>query len=65
MLNAYQCTPDKSTFFTNAAFFDKLAGTDQLRKQIIQGLTEEQIRASWQADLDRFKEVRAKYLLYE
>ncbi len=65
LLNAYQCTPDKSTFFTNAAFFDKLAGTDQLRKQIIQGLTEAQIRASWQADLDRFKEVRAKYLLYE
>ena len=65
LLTAYQCTSDKSAFFTNAAFFDKLVGTDQLRKQIIQGLTEEQIRASWQADLDSFMVVRAKYLLYE
>ncbi len=65
LLNAYQCTSDKSTFFTNAAFFDKLAGTDQLRKQIVQGYTEAQIRATWQADLDSFMLVRAKYLLYE
>ncbi|MBO7490897.1 MAG: DUF1343 domain-containing protein [Bacteroidales bacterium] len=65
LINAYKCTSDKSTFFTNAAFFDKLAGTDQLRKQIIQGLTEEQIRASWQSDLESFKVVRSRYLLYE
>ena len=65
LINAYRCTSDKSVFFTNAAFFDKLAGTDQLRKQIVQGLTEEQIRATWQADLDSFMVVRERYLLYE
>ncbi|MBQ3740179.1 MAG: DUF1343 domain-containing protein [Bacteroidales bacterium] len=64
MLNAYHLTPDKSNFFTNANFFDKLAGTDQLRKQIISGMREEEIRQSWQEDLENFKSIRNKYLLY-
>ncbi|RUA28039.1 MAG: DUF1343 domain-containing protein, partial [Bacteroidetes bacterium] len=50
-------------FFTS--FFDKLAGTDQLRKQIIEGKTEDEIRESWQKDLDKFKKIRSKYLLYQ
>ena len=54
---------DNSKFFTN--FFDKLAGTDALRKQIIAGTSEEEIRASWQDDLKAFKKVRRQYLLYE
>ena len=54
---------DKAYFLENL-FFDKLAGSNQLRKQIQQGLNEEQIRASWQKDLDAFKQIRAKYLLY-
>jgi len=45
--------------------FDKLAGSDQLRLQIGRGMTETQIRASWQSDLDRYRSLRAKYLLYE
>ncbi len=49
-------------FFTS--FFDKLAGTDKLRKQIIAGWSEDRIRASWSADLDKFKTIREKYLLY-
>lgn len=49
-------------FFIN--YFEKLAGTSKLRKQIESGMTEEQIRASWQEDLDRYKKIRAKYLLY-
>lgn len=51
-------------FFTAAAFMDKLAGTDKLRRQIEQGLTEQAIRASWQAELQRFKQQRKPYLLY-
>jgi uncharacterized protein YbbC (DUF1343 family) len=35
-----------------------------LRKQIKQGLTQEQIRLTWQADIEKFKEIRKKYLLY-
>ncbi|WP_258807617.1 DUF1343 domain-containing protein [Pseudidiomarina sp. CB1] len=51
-------------FFTSAAFFDKLSGTDELRKAIVAGQSEAEIRASWQADLTRFKQQRQPYLLY-
>ncbi len=46
-------------------FFDRLAGTDQLRKQILAGLSEYEIRESWQPDLERFRKMRKAYLLYE
>lgn len=51
-------------FFTSESFFDKLAGTDKLRKAMLAGETEVQIRAGWQADLDAFAKARAPYLLY-
>ena len=65
LMTAYQNCPDKTNFFLKNNFFDKLAGTAQLRKQIVEGATDEEIRASWQPGLDAFKAVRAKYLLYE
>ena len=65
LMTAYQNCPDKASFFLKNNFFDKLAGTSQLRKQIVEGATDEEIRASWQPGLDAFKAVRAKYLLYE
>lgn len=65
LMTAYQNCPDKASFFLKNNFFDKLAGTAQLRKQIVEGATDEEIRASWQPGLDAFKAVRAKYLLYE
>ena len=40
-------------------------GTDELRKQIEAGLSEDEIRNSWQPTLSEFKEIRKKYLLYE
>jgi len=46
------------------SFFDKLAGTDSLRKQLLEGKKEDEIRRSWQPGLEKFKLVRAKYLLY-
>ena len=64
LLDFYQKMPDKKRFFTRPDFFDQLAGTDQLRKQIVQGLSEDQIRASWKAELDAYKVMRKKYLLY-
>ncbi len=63
VIDFYNKCDDKENFFTS--FFDKLAGTDQLRLQIIEGKTEEQIRASWQEDLDKFKLMRKNYLLYD
>jgi len=62
LLLFYQKYPDKEKFFT--PYFDKLAGTTQLKQQIKDGLTEEQIRASWKPGLDKFKTMRSKYLLY-
>jgi uncharacterized protein YbbC (DUF1343 family) len=62
LIDAYQNYPDKTNFFT--AFFDKLAGNKSLREQIIAGKTAEEIRASWQKDLNTFKQIRKKYLLY-
>eukprot|EP01132_Coremiostelium_polycephalum_P000261 gene261-344_t len=44
--------------------FDYHMGTSMLRKQIQQGVSEKEIRASWQADLEKYKSLRAKYLLY-
>ena len=65
LLKAYRLFPDKEKFFTNASFFDKLAGTDRLRQQVVKGVSEKDIRASWQEGLEKFKAVRERYLLYE
>jgi uncharacterized protein YbbC (DUF1343 family) len=64
LLDFYQKSDNQAKFFTSASFFDKLAGSDKLRKQIIAGNTEKQIRNSWQADLEKYKVIRKKYLLY-
>ncbi len=62
LMEAYSKTADKKSFFNN--FFVKLAGTDELRKQIESGKSEAEIRKSWQSGLDAFKAIRSKYLLY-
>lgn len=64
IIGMYENHPNKDKFFTSANFFDKLAGTSQLRKQIIEGAKEDAIRLSWQSDLDVYKQIRKKYLLY-
>jgi len=46
-------------------FFDRLAGTDQLRIMISEGKTEKQIRESWQEELNQYRIIRQKYLLYK
>lgn len=64
LLDFYQKMPDKKRFFTRPDFFDKLAGTDQLRQQIIAGKSEAEIRESWKEELTAYKTMRKKYLLY-
>ena len=63
LLKAYQNTSDKTKFFN--AFFTKLAGTKKLQQQIENGISEEKIRASWKKDLESFKKMRTKYLIYK
>lgn len=62
LIRAYGWYPYKEKFFND--FFEKLAGTKELRKQIEKGMTEEEIKAMWQKDLTAFKQIRKKYLLY-
>lgn len=51
-------------WITRAKFFNQLAGTDQLYEQLKAGMNEDQIRASWTEDLEKFKILRMKYALY-
>lgn len=63
---AYNLFPGKDTFFiNNGKNFDRLAGNSELQKQIKNGADEKTIRASWKPELDRFKKIRKKYLLYK
>ena len=64
LINFYQQAPQKEKFFLKSNFFEKLSGGDQLRQQIIQGLTEDEIRKSWEPRLSEYKRMRRKYLLY-
>lgn len=52
-------------FITSNNLFDKLAGTSQLREQLLTGKTEEEIRMSWEKGLQDFKKIRNKYLIYK
>lgn len=51
-------------FDGRARFFNLLAGNDVLIEQINSGMTEDEIRLTWQEDLLEFKLIREKYLLY-
>lgn len=62
LLLMYQRFPDRSAFFNS--FFNKLAGNSELQEQIKENLSEDQIKSSWKSDLDEFKLIRKKYLLY-
>jgi uncharacterized protein YbbC (DUF1343 family) len=48
-----------------SSHFDRLAGTDRVRKQIVAGADIETITAGWPAELARFEAVRGRYLLYQ
>ncbi len=62
LISSYEVMKHKGDFFIS--YFVKLAGTDELEKQIKAGLTEDEIRRSWQFKIDEFKKIRVKYLLY-
>jgi len=64
IINAYQNSTEKSLFF-NTKNFTKHAGTKKLQQQIEAGLTEKEIKVTWQDDLESFKIIRNKYLIYK
>ena len=62
LINSFTQINDKNNFFRSD--FDKLSGTSNLKKQIIEGLSISEIRDSWKEGLEKFKKIRKKYLLY-
>jgi uncharacterized protein YbbC (DUF1343 family) len=70
LIEMYNAYPYKEKFFDfkqskEMGNFDKLAGTYDLKQQIIAGKTEEEIRQSWEPGLSQYKIMRKKYLLYQ
>jgi len=64
LLRMYEESADRENFFNKNGYFENLAGTKQLREQILAEKTLDEIKASWIDDLANFKEVRKKYLIY-
>lgn len=64
LLDAYKNYSNKEKFFLKSGFIDRLAGSNELQKQIVAGVSEKEIRESWEEDLKQFRAIRKKYLLY-
>jgi uncharacterized protein YbbC (DUF1343 family) len=69
MKELYANYPDKARFFDRTYHrqigrIDTLAGVSEFKEQIIAGMSEEDIRKTWEPGLAAFKEKRQKYLLY-
>lgn len=62
LTSIYKIMRGRSDFFN--PYFEKLAGTATLRKQVEEGMSAKAIRKTWQKDIHRFRTIRAKYLLY-
>ena len=62
IIYAYNKSKNKSSFFRNG--FNRLAGNEKLQNQIINGISEEEIKLSWKKGIEKFKTIRSKYLLY-
>lgn len=64
VLEFYRKSGEGPAFFSRTRWMDLLMGTDAVRKAIIAGQTQEQIEAGWQEELQAYREVRKRYLLY-
>ena len=69
LIELYKNYPEKEKFFDanqskQIGNFNKLAGTENLKQQIIEGKSEAEIRKSWEPNLSNFKFLRKKYLIY-
>jgi len=60
----YHQSSNKDTFFLKNGFFNLLTGNKAIKQMIIDGKTVEYIRNSWKQELEDYKKMRKKYLLY-
>lgn len=63
LIKTYSASPERDKYFNN--YFNSLAGNSTLKQQIIKGMSEEEIRKTWEPALSEFKLKRKQYLLYE
>ena len=69
IIELYKASPNKADFFNSKlsaqmGTIERLIGVSAFREQIIAGLSEKEIRASWEPGLSKYKTMRKKYLLY-
>lgn len=69
IMELYKASPNKEDFFNSSlskemGVIERLVGSGLFRQQIINGSTEQEIRASWEPGLTAYKSMRKKYLLY-
>ncbi|TAG53070.1 MAG: DUF1343 domain-containing protein [Cytophagales bacterium] len=62
VIDFYNKSKDKEKYFNN--FFDKLIGNKLVKSQIQEGKSEQEITSTWIADLEKYKLIRKKYLIY-
>lgn len=62
LIASYRDYRDKNDYFKRT--FTLLSGNKTLREQIVAGKSSKEIKSSWQKELDEFKKIRKKYLLY-
>ncbi len=69
MMELYKAYPQKEKFFDSSyskqmGSIEKLAGVSEFRQQIIAGVSEAEIRKTWEPGLKTYRAMREKYLLY-
>lgn len=69
LIELYNASPNKADFFNTKlsnqmGTIEKLIGVEDFRNQVIAGKSEQEIRASWEPGLSKYKQMRKKYLLY-
>lgn len=64
-LDFYKKSEAGAAFFTRPRWFDLLMGNSKVREDILKGKNEQEIKAGWKDELDKYKEIRKKYLLYK
>lgn len=69
IMELYKAHPNKEKFFESSLSnqmgrVENVIGSGLFRQQIIDGVSEEEIRKSWEPGLSQYKAMRKKYLLY-
>lgn len=65
MYRSFKAMGKEHAFLTRPQWMDLLMGTRQVRMDVLQGKEEAAIRAAWEKDLEAYRKMRTRYLLYE